>query len=95
MYFHCDPFLLLYETLHKSACVSSAAAQVIFHLSVQIQQELERIGRFRVPSNVMVALFLVRQGADPQAGDERGISPFQIRSPDVATLLLTFMSNKG
>ena len=73
----------------------SAAAQVGVPLPVQIQQELERIGRFRVPSNVMVALFLVQQGADSHASDERGILPFQIRSPDVATLLLTFMRSKG
>ena len=64
-------------------------------MPVQIQQELDRIGRFSVPSNVMVALFLVQQGADPHTGDERGILPFQIRSPDVATLMLTFMRSKG
>ena len=41
-----------------------------------------------------VALFLVQQGADCHIPGALGISPIQLRSTDVATLLLTFGRDK-
>lgn len=65
------------------------------YLSLQVQKDLERMGRLSVPHNVIVALFLVQQGADCHIQGALGISPIQLRSSDVATLLLTFGRDKG
>ncbi len=54
----------------------------------------EEHGRHTIPANVIVALFLVREGANIYMKNTNGVSPLNIQAHDIGMLLTSF-AGKG
>ena len=60
----------------------------------QVHEELSRASGGRaVEGYVAVACFLVQEGADIHIKDKRGLSPYQMMSPEVASLITAYVKN--
>ena len=58
---------------------------------MQVKEELDRMcGKNILSPNVVVAMFLVREGASIHIKNKRGFTPLQARAPDVIELIVNY-----
>lgn len=58
---------------------------------MQVKEELDRTcGKNTLSPNVVVAMFLVQEGADIRIKNKRGFTPLQARPPDVIELIVNY-----
>ena len=59
---------------------------------LQVYEELSKDGA--VTSNIVVACFLVREGADWSIKNKKGVSPKEILPPHMASLISTYVASQ-
>ena len=51
-------------------------------------------GSHTIPANVVVALFLVREGANIYMKNKKGVSPLNLQAHDIGLLLANFTGSR-
>lgn len=73
------------------SCIHCHGNTHVHAAPVQVKEELDEMcGKNTLSPNVVVAMFLVREGASIRIKNKQGFTPLQARAPDVAELIVNY-----
>lgn len=73
------------------SCIHCHGNTHVHAAPVQVKEELDEMcGKNTLSPNVVVAMFLVREGASISIKNKRGFTPLQARAPDVVELIVNY-----